>query len=266
MNRRGTVITWWLLVGHAVLGGLYYGLLNVPESSVWMLGVSAILSLAIVALGFWMHLGAIAGWQSPHAPFRAMCGAWRHMGTAIPAVVLLGVAWWATARADAWHAAHRGEIDAVLMARFNWAETAWVHRGWEWLLFVLRNALALSLVLAWVVAGMTGGIRALARPRWIVRGLDPRAWGSILAAELLLIVLPWHFVFWRPASLPPTRAEMLFVGAKLAAITIAAAVGWAIVLGIPVWRASGSNAPPATPLDTASPPHPPPPPEGPLAA
>jgi hypothetical protein len=267
MIRRLVAISSWLIVGHAVLAGLYYGLLNVPESSIWMLATSAVLCLAIVALGLYVHVGGIGGWLPDRAVLGGMAGAWRHIAAAIPAVALLAVAWWAGACAGAWHAAHRGEIDAALMARFNWAETAWVHEGWNWVLFALRNAVALSLALAWVVSGVTGGLRELARPRWIVRGLDPRAWGSILVVELLLVVLPWHFVFWRPASLPPTRAELAFAGAKLAVMAIAGAVGWAIVLGIPVWRATRSDAPPATPLDGASPPPVPfPPPEGPLAA
>jgi hypothetical protein len=264
--RRLIVTTCWLIAGHAALAGLYYELLNVPESSVWMLGTSAMLCVAIVLLGLWVHVGGIAAWIPDRSPLRGIWRSWRHIGVGVPALVLLGLSWWTVARADAWHAMHRGEIDAALMARFNWAETAWVHRGWEWLLFGLWNGVALSLALAWVVAGLGGGFRGMSRPQWIGRGLDPRAWGSILAAQLVLIVLPWHHVFWRPAALPPARAEAVFVGAKLTIITIAAAIGWAIVLGIPVWRATRSSAPPATPVGTAPPPHPLPPPPGPLAA
>lgn len=268
MIRRLVIVTCWLLLGHAVLAGLYYWLLNVPESSVWMLGTSAMLGIAIVALGLYVYAVGIAGWLPDRTAARGIARAGRHVGSLLPPIVLLGLALWAGARADAWHAAHRGEIDAALMARFNQAETAWVHTTWYWLLFTLKYAVALSLALAWVVSGMTGGLRGLAAPRWVLRGLDPRAWGSILAAELVLITLPWRFVFWRPASLPATRAEVLFVGAKLAVIAVAAAIGWAIVLGIPVWRAMRPGAPPAAPSGSASSTQslPPSPSDGPAAA
>jgi hypothetical protein len=267
MMRRLIAVVCWVIAGHAVLAGLYYALLNVPESSIWMLVASAMLAVAIVVGALLVQVGGIAVWLADRKPMRAIRGAWRHVHAAVPGMALLALSWWATARADAWHAAYRGEIDAALMARFNWAETAWVHRTWAWLLFALRNAIALSLALAWTVAGVTGGIRALARPRWILRGLDPRAWGSILAAELLFIVLPWHFVFWRPESLPPTRTEAAFVAVKLAVIATATAIGWAIVLAVPVWCLNRYTASPAAP--TGVPPAPPPsipPPDGPLAA
>ena len=44
--RRLAIVTAWLLVGQAVWLTIFWGLLHVPESSVWMLALSAVLALA----------------------------------------------------------------------------------------------------------------------------------------------------------------------------------------------------------------------------
>ena len=49
MIARVAKTTVWLLLGHALLAGVYWGLLNVPESNVLMLVASALLALVVIA-------------------------------------------------------------------------------------------------------------------------------------------------------------------------------------------------------------------------
>ena len=57
----------------------------------------------------------------------------------------------------------------------------------------------------------------------------PSRWLTITFWFVLLVAIPWHLVDWRPARLS-LGVEPWFVGAKLTAIAVAMAVGWALVL------------------------------------
>jgi hypothetical protein len=144
-------------------------------------------------------------------------------------VVLFALGWWATARIEAAHLASRGAIDASLMVRIGWAETAWVHHALAWAVFALRWGLMLPLAVALMTVGIVEGAPGVASTAWIRRGLRPRGMVVTLAV-VLLAMLAWQVVYWRPASLPPTRVEVIFVALKLALVAAAIAAAWAVVL------------------------------------
>jgi hypothetical protein len=171
----------------------------------------------------------------------------------VPALVVFGVGWWATGRIDSWHAAHRGEIDASLMVRFNWAESAWVHRVIDWAGFALRYVIGGSLALALGAAGVTMGAGAVAAARWVRRALNPMTLVVVAALELVFIILPWRHLYWRPKGIPATRAEAVFVGAKLFTIAILTAIGWVLLLRTAVGAAAESPPPGAPAPDVRSP-------------
>lgn len=252
MTRRLALVVAWLVGGHAVLAGLYIWLLQVPESSAWMLALSALLALAVAAGLLVAQSGALLLWTGALPVRRAAATGARRSFALVPAVVLFGVAWWLGSRLDEWHASNRGPIDASLMARFNWAETGAVHRLVDWAVFALRYVIGGSLTLALAAVGVQHLFSAAGRA--LARALHPRTLALVAGAELLLIVLPLRHVYWRPDSLPPTGAETAFVIAKLSAITLLVATGWALLLLAGTRAASLSGAPAAP---TVTPPVPP---------
>jgi hypothetical protein len=226
--RRLGLVAAWLLVGHAALGGLYYALLQIPESTAWMLGLSALLLLSLVTGAAWVQAVGLLLCLPPSGWLATASAGVRRAWSVLPAFLLLAIAWVSASRLEAWHVASRGPIDASLMARFNWAETGGVHRAIDWAVFVLRFGIGGSLAAALAAAGVQHGFARAGRA--LGRALHPRTLAIVLGAELALVVLPWHYVYWRPASLPPTGVETAFVAAKLSAIALLAATGWAVVL------------------------------------
>jgi hypothetical protein len=245
VTRRLALVVAWLVGGHAVLAGLYVWLLQVPESSAWMLTLSALLALAVAAGMLVVQSGALLLWTGALPVRRAAATGARRSLALVPAVVLFGLVWWLGSRLDGWHASNRGPIDASMMARFNWAETGAVHRVVDWAVFALRYVIGGSLTLALAAIGVQHLFSATGRA--LARALHPRTLALVAGAELLLIVLPLHHVYWRPGSLPPTGAEMAFVTAKLSVITLLVATGWALLLLAGTRAASSSAAPTVTP-------------------
>jgi hypothetical protein len=231
MSRRLPLIALWVAVGYGAAGGLFWGLLQVPESSVWMLGLSAGFVLAILITLLWVTGGALLAWHPQITPMRAfVAGLSASLAVALGGVVFGGV-WWATAAAITWHAAHAGEIDALIMVRTGASNTAWLHRTIVWTIWILRWGPGLTLALslaAWMAARGTAAIGAV---DWFRAAWHPKRWSVILALTALCFMLPWRFVYWRPAhlSLP---AEPWFVGAKLGGMLVVAATAWALMIRV----------------------------------
>jgi hypothetical protein len=231
MIARLTAITAWLSVGHAVLLGLFWLLLSVPESNLVMLLASA-LAVVALAVGFGIvEGGGLAAWDDALAGVPIARRSWRALPGAWIGGLLFVLAWQATASGSAWWQGHRGEIDAWLMAEAGWADTARLHDVAAWVFTFLWSVLGLSLALSIASTVVRQGIRFAARPAWIVEALSPRRL-LILAGILLLFVwLPWKAVNWRPAWLAPNWQETAFVTLKLGALFLAANLGWSLVLG-----------------------------------
>lgn len=243
--RRLLLVVSWGLAGHTLAGAAYWALLHVPESSAWMLALSAALAIAVLTLWAVVQVGAVLGWASPQRPVRGLLTAPRRAHHVVPALLVLALGWSLIDTIAAALAASRGSIDAALMARFGWAETAWVHLAADYLLFAVRCGVLLPLAVALLAAAVLegwAGIRSLA---WARQGLRPRTMILTLAAVIVCIVLPWHHVYWRPGGLSPTSMELVFVSVKLGAIALLMAVGWALVIRL------GVPAPPAVPQAAA---------------
>lgn len=229
MIRRLALVALWLLAGHLAALGLFWTLLQVPESSSLMLVASALLALAVVLVTAAVQAGAASAWNL-EVPFgRALVAGTRGALFAVAAALVFAVVWWATGTMFEWHARLRGQVDATAMARTGSPDTAWLHAALYWLFQFLRWTLGLSLataLLGWLVRH---GGRSVGRSGWLRAALQPRRWAFITVWFVLLVALPWSYVYWRPAGLS-LGLEPWFVAAKLAAVAALMSIGWALVL------------------------------------
>lgn len=219
-----------LLIGHAGIIALYWGLLNVPESTTLMLALSAIIAIVMVFLTGWLQiavgLSALPELKPREAYSRGLTRWWAFF---VAAVIFSGF-WWLTHAILAWHESFSGEIDAWIMSRTGRTETAWVHRAIDIIVFLIRYIVGVSLSLAVLFAGARRGLSGLADRRWLRAGLSRRHMGTIGLAFVLLIALPLQVLYWRPDGLPPSQLQVAFVVAKLSLIFVLLNVGWLLAL------------------------------------
>ena len=245
---RFLVAVLWVLIGCAFNGGVYWLFLNTPESTVWTLAASGILALVIVVLDGLTITGAtsiLANGLSRTAIGRAL----RAIPSIVPASLTVLVIWWLTLRGEDWVTLRQGQINAWFIARFGWADVTWIYRAVHylgmWLRWVVAFMLAVSLVAGWISVG----VRAMAQFAWVRRALRPRA---LLLGSLyfvVLIALPWKYLVpWRPAGLPPTSAEFVFIAAKLSFAAMLFAVAVTLMI-----REAGGSAPASDPNAAPSP-------------
>jgi len=231
MTSRLFAITAWLAAGHAVLFGLFWLLLAIPESNVAMLVASALIAVLMIVLFGWVEGLGLLAW-SAETPARQLP---QRAVRAIP-VVLLGTAlfvviWYLTEQAGTWWSVHQGETDAWLMLRFGWTSTGRLHVGVGWLLAFVRYGLGITLSVALAASVLKGGFGRVVGAGWIRKGLSPR---RVLLTTVLLLAfawLPWRGVGWRPTWLSPNWQELVFVGLKLGALYAVANLGWSLILG-----------------------------------
>jgi hypothetical protein len=227
---KGIAITGWLVIGHAILGGLYWLLLQIPESNVLMLTASALTAAAIlVGVGLVSATG-LAWWSSSGFGAAAGTGV-RRTAWGIAAVAVAGLFWFATGLITTWHAGHATEFDAWFLASFGWTDVSWFHVTFGWIQWFVRYVFGVGLALALLAAAVLGGARAVVSIRWAARAFH---WQTVLITTFAMLVgfyLPWQFVVpWRPASLPPTWVQPAFAAVKLGVVFIVMNAAWAIVL------------------------------------
>jgi hypothetical protein len=229
--RRLLVITLWIIGGYGLAAALFWALLQVPESSAWALALSAGVALAIVVVALWVTGGVLLAWRPEIAPLRAfVSGLGRALAVMAGALLFVAI-WWLTSTAIAWHDAHAGEIDASIIARTGQSNTAWLHRTIVWTIWILRWGPGLTLALSlagWMAAR---GRSALGKADWVRAALHPKRWSIVLALAALFVMLPWRFVYWRPARVG-VALEPWFVGSKLAVLILLAAVAWALMIKV----------------------------------
>lgn len=229
----------WLAAGHLVIGGLYWMLLQVPESTIWALTLSAGLAGLILVVAAIVETTAIRWWQEPEGVDDVQSGEarWRRIlpgrsslralaGFALAAMLVVAL-YWVTGRLSGWWSNHGGEVEAWTMMRMRSPRAHWVQPIVRWAIWVLRYPVALSLAVGLLGAWLHGRVRPA---RWLARALHWRPILGITLALLIFVVLPWRYVYWRPASLPANWIELVFVGTKLSIVYLLINTGWAIVL------------------------------------
>jgi len=206
----------WLLLGALVVFGLYWLLLNTPESNALALMSSAILVVLIIAsaaLFVNTALGLAAGTPLAASVAAAANGVHWVVVAAVPALLL----WWAIVRADRWVVDHAGEINAWFIARYGWSDISSLFRAEVWISRWLRWSLIPLIGLALAGALLDGGVAGFAG-RWR-RALGLRSLAIAVLAFIVLVALPLPLITWRP-RLPPTWLEPAAAAARLGAVAI----------------------------------------------
>jgi hypothetical protein len=234
--RRLLAVVGWLFAGHVALGGLYWALLNVPESNVLALGTSALLALLIVMGACLVDVTGLL-WLRPDWRWRA---ALARSLRVLPVFVLALLLWcainWIVNAIELRYEARSGELDAWLIAKFNWTRNAWLHRTIPILLAALRYVLGLSLAVSLAAFAAVEGFVEVVRLRWLVRALTPGQLAIIAVSVAALLWLPWQYIYWRPAAIPANTIELLFNGTKLLIVGLLVHLGWALILWAPQRR------------------------------
>lgn len=218
-----------VMAGGAMAGGLFWALLNVPESNALALAASAVL-VVLAPLTAWLAAGcsALILREGPRARLA------RRTLVSIPAFVvglaLFALLWWFTGAAGSWWQQHNGEIDAFVISRVGTARTAWLHSGSGWLLWFIRWALGTSIVVGLLASTTAGGVRALPRGLWLA--VRPLPLVATTVAGLLIVEVLWRLAEWTPSRMPPVSLEPLFVAVKLAVVYVAAAIVATMVLRV----------------------------------
>ena len=220
----------WLAVGHAVIAGLFWALLQVPESTAAMVALSALLTVLLIVAAACVEALALLSWRRGEAKSTLVGRTVRAVPAFLVSLALFGVVWWLTAMAGGWLAAHRGEMDAWLIVHLKLVKSGPIHLVIGWLLWFVRYAIGVSLALTLLAHLATNGFRTFARPAWLRAALQPRRLGLVAVWMLVFIWLPWQEIYWRPKALPPTWLEPVFVSAKLVLVYLLANLGWALVL------------------------------------
>lgn len=245
MIKRAFVVTAWLVIGHSVLGLMYWGLLQIPESNVLMLGASLLTAVAMVVWGGIVLATALRAWDTDVSVRSALSTGVRGAVWVVPALVTSVGCWALGGVAAGALAARAGEFDAWIIVQTGWTGTGPVHVAFEWAVWFVRYAVAAALGAACMAAGVIGGAAAVARFRWVGRALSWRTLPVTVGALLVGMFYPWHHLAgWRPASLPDTWVQPVFAALKLGVLFVLVNAAWAVVL----WWAARQAAPkPATP-------------------
>ena len=160
MTRTLARTTAVMLGGAAIAGAVYWGLLNTPESTVWMLALSAMLA-ALAAVVAALTIGVVLLAWSGHEWSRALLvRAVRGLPACVPPVLLVALAWSLVLRGNAWLDAHSGEISAWFIARFGWSDVRWLFTTVAWIAWWLQWVQAPFVALVWWRSILVGGWRA----------------------------------------------------------------------------------------------------------
>jgi hypothetical protein len=239
--RTLAMVTLTLLVGAAVAGAAYWGFLSTPESTAWTLGLSALLVVvtlvvAVAAINVAMLLWGRDTPPAADAPVGAASTtgalvrrALRGAPACIPALVVLGAAWWLTSTVDTWVQVHSGEISAWFIATMGWSDMRWMFTAAGWALTWVIAVLAPLAGLVWWNAALRGQWRP---SRAVVRrAVNLKALALATAAVGLLVWVPWTYLTpWRPRGLPAGgTTELAFVAVKLGLSAVLMATGAALV-------------------------------------
>lgn len=227
---RFVTVTLWILVGAALTGGAYWSFLLTPESTIWMLAVSALLLLTAFFLVGLTVGGAIVGWRDG-----VSAGLLRSAIAAVPAVIpaalLMALIWWLTESATDRVTISSGPINAWFIATLGWDDVSWLFTAVAWFAAWVKWVVAPMLALSAMGSVIHSGWRALAGFSWLRRALAPVNMAVATLLFAVLVAAPWIYLTpWRPANLPATAIELAFIIAKLSVTTVLMATGAALII------------------------------------
>jgi hypothetical protein len=243
--KRGLVVTAWTVVGHSVLGALYWLLLQIPESNVVMLTASLLVVVLGIATAGIVEVAALAGLRPDARPAAAVALGLRRAAWVIVPLALFAAVWWLTGFAGAWLNAVRGEIDAWFIAKLGWTDVSWFHTSAAWAVWFVRYPFAVAVSVSLLASLADAGLGGLRGAGWLTRACH---WRTVLVVTFALLVgfyLLWRFVVpWQPAGLPVSWIQPAFAGLKLLLVFLGMNAAWAIVLAC-AGRPFGVVTPPA---------------------
>jgi hypothetical protein len=216
----------WLTLGVMAVFGLYWLLLNTPESNLAALIASLVLVLLITVVSAFVvnvSMRIAVGARVRDSLSASARGLHWVLVAALPAALL----WWAALHFDRWVVDHSGEINAWFIARFGWADISTLFRAELWLSRWFRWSLIPLLSLALLGALLDGGFTG-ALARWRL-ALTWRSLGAAALSFIVLIALPLPLIDWRP-SLPPTWVQPATAAARLAIVAALWITGAALLV------------------------------------
>lgn len=220
----------WLAAGHALGLALFWALVNVPESNVWMLALSTLLVALIGQLAITLYASTVLWLQNASGLVRAVRSASTRWLPALAGALLGGLIWWAgRAMADAL-TARAGEIDAWVIAQFNRSDAAGLHQALGFLTGFVQYVAAPAVGTTAFCVALFDGVINLRVWTWLARAVSVRALSQTAVAVLLLIWGPWQLAYWRPTLIPANMAEIVFAAVKLASIFAVANLGVVLLL------------------------------------
>ncbi len=244
----------WVGLVDALAGAAFLGFLYTPESNVLMLVASALLVVVAGVLLVLSSGSASYGLVHGRPPWAAIGPAARRLPVLVLAVVVIGALCAAAGWFETWWMARSGEVDAAAIAAGDITKTGWVHGAVRWAVVLVQWVLVpawTATALAWAAGYETRDVVSL---KWLTSGLHWRLLVVTAIGVALLVWVPWRYAYWRPARLPASSLEVVFVGAKLVVLYALSQVAWAASL----WTAARLVPAPAVPTtDTApAPPNP----------
>lgn len=219
----------WLAVSATIAAGLYWTFLNTSEARILTLVLSAVLIVGMILV---MAIGASATVLFVLGESRRTSlalGARRLHWFVITAMVA-AVLTWAVLQADAWVTRHSGEISAWFIATLNWSDVSPLLRAESYLSLWLRWVVIPSGMIAALASVLTSGGHALASASWMRAAWRWQTLALATGAFVVLILLPWNVVAWRPEAAPPVSMDAILAGLRLSVVGAAMAVGAAIML------------------------------------
>jgi hypothetical protein len=230
VRTRSIAVVSWLVAGHAALCGLYWLLLQVPESNALMLASSAIIVLVMVygvGLVQVMPLRAVGASEPMGRALRVAAGrAW----LAVFPLAVFALVWGVTGLAQDWAIAHAGEMDAWFIARLGLTRTGWFHTTMHVVLAFVRYGIGVALAVSMLAAIAASGMKGLAADGWLRGALRWRYLLLVAGAMIVGFALPSHALYWRPTWLPDTWAQPAFAVARLFVLYVLANAAWAFIL------------------------------------
>ena len=212
------------IVGAAATGGVFWLLLNVPESNGFALALSAGLAVLLAILTGYTISVVVAALDGATVVDAARRGPNGLTGFLVGLAVFCAL-WYVTVAIDGQWTLHSGEIDALLLRFAGTANSRWLHTSISWLLWLVRWGVGLA-----VVCGVTTSrVKRQSVGRGFQLASSPLPLGATVAGLLVGYGL-WSLVYWRPKGLPANVAELLFVSIKLSALVLLGALIVVLVL------------------------------------